>query len=72
MIRPRCLVARLELTPLQFMFSYFVYELNMKLGQIPPSRVAREKRIFFKVREKSVNFVIGQGNLEFSSKSGNI
>ena len=28
------------------------------------------KRNFFKVREKSVNFVFGQGNLEFCSKSG--
>ena len=28
-----------------------------------------EKRNFFKVREKSVNFVCGQGNLEFCSKS---
>ena len=31
-----------------------------------------EKRHFFKVREKSVNFVFGQGNLEFCSKSGKV
>ena len=30
----------------------------------------REKRFFFKVREKLVNFVLGQGNLEFCTKSG--
>ena len=30
----------------------------------------REKCFFFKVREKSVNFVLGQGNLKFCTKSG--
>ena len=30
----------------------------------------REKRIFFKVREKSGNLEIGQGNLKNKQKSG--
>jgi len=39
-------------------------------NRVPTVREVREKRIFFKVREKSGNFEIGQGNLKNKQKSG--
>ena len=52
------------------LFGLFLKQLFGSAGLPRSVKSQGKNEIFFKVREKSVNFAFGQGNLELCSKSG--